>query len=148
MNKFYPNWLVPIELAEELKTIGFDKRCHFYISYGVTDDSPDVIKSSHFNDFKRNDNYNLIKGCTSLPTWSQVIDLFVEKGLYCLIRTKDMTRLFDDPLEWSYRLYKNEDSKDRIIFESDNYYHYPTYESAREGAVRGLIDEYKFGRLD
>ena len=77
MNKFYPNWLVPIELAEKLKTIGFDKRCHFYISYGVTDDSPDVIKSSHFNDFKRNDNYNLIKGCTSLPAWSQVFDWFV-----------------------------------------------------------------------
>lgn len=84
MNKFYTNWLVSIELAEELKTIGFDKRCHFYISYGVTDDSPDVIKSSHFNDFKRNDNYNLIKGCTSLPTWSQVFDWFVEKGFILL----------------------------------------------------------------
>ena len=148
MNKFYPNWLVPIELAEELKTIGFDKRCHFYISYGVTDDSPDVIKSSHFNDFKRNDNYNLIKGCTSLPAWSQVFDWFVEKGLYCIIRTKDMTRYFDDPLEWSYRIYTNINNDDKVIFESDNYYYYPDYESAREGVVRMLIVEYGHSKIN
>lgn len=59
-----------------------------------------------------------------------------------------MTRLFDDPLEWSYRIYTNINNDDKVIFESDNYYYYPTYESAREGAVIGLIDEYKFGRLD
>ena len=59
-----------------------------------------------------------------------------------------MTRQFDDPLEWAYRIYKNENNEDRVIFESDNYYYYPSYQSAREGVVRGLIDEYKFGRLN
>lgn len=59
-----------------------------------------------------------------------------------------MTRLFDDPLEWSYRIYTNINNDDKVIFESDNYYYYPTYESAREGVVRGLIEEYKHFKIN
>lgn len=32
-NNNYPNWLVPLDIAQELKAIGFDEPCAFAIDY-------------------------------------------------------------------------------------------------------------------
>ena len=93
MNKEnYPSWLVPIEIAKELKKIGFNEPCLYYNSEAISgmgyqcieieerihNEDPNVIELRELKYF----NYNKTKGCTSIPTWEQVFKWFREHNLH------------------------------------------------------------------
>lgn len=91
-NNNYPTWLVPIEIAKELKEIGFNEPCLYYNSEAISgmgyqcieieerihNEDPNVIELRELKYF----NYNKTKGCTSIPTWEQVFEWFREKDIY------------------------------------------------------------------
>jgi len=80
-----PDYLVPIELAERLKEIGFDKEVHFFFLYyeghkmlRKRGSKFGFITSDGCNPANV-DNYNRIKDRTSIPTWFEVIEWFEGK---------------------------------------------------------------------
>lgn len=80
-----PDYLVPIELAERLKEIGFDKEVHFFFLYyeghkmlRKRGSKFGFITSDGCNPANV-DNYNRIEDRTSIPTWFEVIEWFEEK---------------------------------------------------------------------
>ena len=88
----YPTWLVPIDIAKELKEIGFDTPCHCYIALAISGKGyqcieigdrihNEVYNSIELRDIKRI-NYNKQKGCISLPSWTEAFAWFREKGYY------------------------------------------------------------------
>ena len=81
-NNNYPNWLVPLEIAKELKEIGFDIPCSFYYDEKLLKISP-----WHDEEFiVTNWNDKLFRYCVSLPTHEQVFEWFIEKGLFSFLR--------------------------------------------------------------
>ena len=80
-----PDYLVPIELAERLKEIGFDKEVHFFFLYyeghkmlRKRGSKFGFITSDGCNPANV-DNYNRIEGRTSIPTWFEVIGWFEKR---------------------------------------------------------------------
>lgn len=137
-NNNYPNWLVPIEIAEKLKGLNFNLKCYFYREEGRKGE--DLIKSpfSLSNEVLRNYNKSYYDTSTSLPTWEQVFEWFREKGYHGII----VARGEDGENEYSYCIdYLNELSSD---FEQDSHL---TYEEAREALVKALIQTYKNEQL-
>lgn len=79
-----PDFLVPIEIAEKLKEIGFDKKVHFFFLYyqgwemlKKRGDKYGFITSNSCNP-NIMFNYNLKENHLSIPTWSEAIDWFEE----------------------------------------------------------------------
>lgn len=77
-----PDFLVPIEIAEKLKEIGFDKKVHFFFLYyqgwkilKKRDDKYGFITSDSCNPNVMF-NYNLKENYLSVPTWNEVIEWF------------------------------------------------------------------------
>ena len=79
------NWLIPIEQAIKLKSIGYDKPCLFYsegedsnieLTKPITEDCCSV----NLSDISLK-NYNESAWLISLPDWHSVFDWFREKGL-------------------------------------------------------------------
>lgn len=137
-NNDYPNWLVPIEIAEKLKGLNFNLKCYFYREEGRKGE--DLIKSpfSLSNEVLRNYNKSYYDTSTSLPTWEQVFEWFRSKGYHGIIAAKGE----DGENEYSYCIdYLNELSSD---FEQDSHL---TYEEAREALVKALIQTYKNEQL-
>ena len=138
-NNNYPTWLVPIEIAKELKEIGFNKKTMFYFFSGDT-----TFKCSISEDIPLDyilpiedielDNYNRKGFYASIPVWEQVFEWFRGKGYHGVIAVRDE----DGDNEYSYCIdYLNELSSD---FEQDSHL---TYEEAREALVKALIQTYK-----
>ena len=142
-NNNYPNWLVPLEIAQELKAIGFDEPCHFQFLYyhgwemlKKRGDEYGFITSNNCRAYVV-ENHNGI-GKLSVPTWEQVFEWFREKGYHGIIAAKGE----DGENEYSYCIdYLNELSSD---FEQDGHL---TYEEAREALVKALIQTYKNEQL-
>ena len=88
-NNNYPNWLVPLEIAEKLKEIGFNLNCYFYREEGRN--GTDLIKSpfSLSQGALRNYNNSYYDTSTSVPTWEQVLEWFREKGFITNIYYKE-----------------------------------------------------------
>lgn len=135
-NNNYPNWLVPLEIAQQLKEIGFKEKClcywheHFHRIECSTDDEERLCPEYY--------NYNTDETTTSLPTLEQVFEWFREKGYHGIIAAKGE----DGENEYSYCIdYLNELSSD---FEQDSHL---TYEDAREALVKALIRTYKNEQL-
>lgn len=128
----FVDWLVTLEQAEKLKDIKFNKRCHFYMSYGIDSREGDVLRSSHFNNFKRDDNYNIIKRCTSIPTHEQVFEWFSEKGFYGCIE-------FDAKQKKYVHYVKNGEKK---FLDSKEKKYSVEYKEARYKLVNLLISLY------
>ena len=131
-NNNYPNWLVSLEIAKELKEIGFKDKClcywheYFHRIECSTDDEERLCPEYY--------DYNTDESTTSLPTWEQVFEWFREKGYHGIIAAKGE----DGENEYSYCIdYLNELSSD---FEQDSHL---TYEEAREALVKALIRTYK-----
>ena len=143
-NENYPNWLVPLEIAEELKEIGFDEPCHFYFLYyqgwemlKKRGDEYGFITSNNCRAYVV-ENHNGI-GKLSVPTWEQVFEWFRSKGYHGVIAVGDES---GEVNEYSYCIdYLNELSSD---FEQDSHL---TYEEARESLVKALIQTYKNEQL-
>lgn len=135
-NNNYPNWLVSLEIAKELKEIGFKDKClcywheYFHRIECSTDDEERLCPEYY--------DYNTDESTTSLPTWEQVFEWFREKGYHGIIAAKGE----DGENEYSYCIdYLNELSSD---FEQDSHL---TYEEAREALVKALIQTYKNEQL-
>jgi hypothetical protein len=135
-NNNYPNWLVSLEIAKELKEIGFKDKClcywheYFHRIECSTDDEERLCPEYY--------DYNTDESTTSLPTWEQVFEWFREKGYHGVIAAKGE----DGENEYSYCIdYLNELSSD---FEQDSHL---TYEEAREALVKALIQTYKNEQL-
>ena len=142
-NNNYPNWLVPLDIAQELKAIGFDEPCHFLFLYYH---GWEMLK-------KRGDEYGFITsnncrayvvenhtgiGKLSVPTWEQIFEWCRSKGYHGIIAARGE----DGENEYSYCIdYLNELSSD---FEQDSHL---TYEEAREALVKALIQTYKNEQL-
>ena len=143
----YPSWLVPVEIAKQLKEIGFDKPCIFSYSEGIgvtaclrsgAGDEP------YFSDFVVGGN-SPGSPYVDLPALGQVFEWFREKGLHSYVRMKDTSRneideLYKKEQSWEYMIYLNFDD---IVFYSKEYYEFSTYEKATESLVEDLIECYK-----
>ena len=149
MNKLkYPNWLVPLDIAQELKAIGFNEPTLFY--YCESDFDISVETNDYYNEGEaqgylsfyisalKEEVFNLYKIQISIPTWEQVFEWFRSKGYHGVIAVKDE----DGDNEYSYCIdYLNELSSD---FEQDSHL---TYEEAREALAKALIRTYKQEQL-
>lgn len=139
----YPTWLVPLDIAQELKAIGFDEPCHFHFLYyhgwemlKKRGDEYGFITSNNCRAYVV-ENHNGI-GKLSVPTWEQVFQWFRSKGYHGVIAARGE----DGENEYSYCIdYLNELSSD---FEQDSHL---TYEEAREALVKALIQTYKNEQL-
>ena len=134
-NNDYPNWLVPLDIALQLKAIGFDEPCSFYYDEKLLKISP-----WHDEEFVvTNWNDKLFRYCVSIPTWEQVFQWFRSKGYHGVIAVGDESGELN---EYSYCInYLNEL---RCDFEQDSHF---TYEDAREYLVKALIRTYKSEQL-
>jgi len=139
-NNNYPTWLVPLDIAKELKEIGFNEPCIFSYSEGIGITACLRYGSGeepYISDF-------IVGGNTpnspyiDLPTYEQVFEWFREKGYHGVIAARGE----DGENEYSYCIdYLNELSSD---FEQDSHL---TYEEAREALVKALIRTYKNEQL-
>ena len=143
----YPNWLVPLEIAKELKEIGFNEYCPFFV-YPNDDEVFISGTVTVEEDWLDEDNYGeviidlSVTECgkfnklnfQTIPTWEQVFEWFREKGYHCIIAV----RCGEVEEEYSYRI---EHINELIIdFDQANPL---TYEEAREALVKELIQIYK-----
>ena len=144
----YPTWLVPIEIAQQLKEIGFKEKCLFYSSMAITgtttyecieieerihNESPNCIELMEL----KKHNYNKVKGCVSLPTWTEVFAWFRSKGYHSTLHTYSV--MLDNVEEFLF--YYEINSRYDYIADTEEYY--KTYEEAQEALVKALIKTYK-----
>ena len=149
MNKLnYPNWLVPLDIAQELKEIGFDKPTlfHYYEhDFDITIETNSYYEEGealgylHFymSAFKE-ENFNRDKKCISFPTWEQVFEWFREKGLFhniCIVED-----LIEEVKDFETEIRDNNGDIICIL-------HRATYEEAREALVKAIIRTYKSEQL-
>lgn len=154
MNKEnYPTWLVPLDIAQELKAIGFDEPTLFHYYENDFDVSVETI--DYYNEGEaqgylhfyisafKEENFNRDKKCISIPTWEQVFEWFREQGLVGTMEFEDFN-LDEITCYYAYLITK---SSGEILFYSPNYRTYETYEEAREALVKALIRTYKSEQL-
>ena len=129
-NKNYPNWLVPLEIAKELKEIGFDMVCQNWQAY----ESFVSVNFTYLDRYRKN-NYDV----TTIPTWEQVFEWFREKGFDSYIGLERLPY----PDEGVY--YYFEISKPTLysINQLDCQGDFADYNEAREVLVKTLIQTYK-----
>ena len=135
-NNNYPNWLVPLDIAQELKAIGFDEPCHFYYQNDYSEylkaGDPDKyhIISDSLAANRKNANHNNSDIAISAPTWEQVFEWFRDKGfMITLINYEDESKFSFYNMKIRGGVYYAEAFK--------------TYEQAREELVYKLIEIYK-----
>lgn len=139
----YPKWLVPVEIAEKLKEIGFDEPCLVYSAKHLQ------ISKDLFIAFKDKAEATSIylKGCEqytnsyfkrrikninifSIPTWGQVLEWFRNKGLFSYVDKLTLTKNKE-----IYKFYIKD--VNNIISDAFN-----SYEEAREALIEKLIEIY------
>lgn len=86
----HPSWLVPFDIAKQLKEISFNENTLFYRFSGDTD-----LKLSIADDVSldyiltiedvEQFNYNRRGFYLSIPTWEQVLEWFREKGFHGVV---------------------------------------------------------------
>ena len=128
----YPDWLVPLELAKELKEIGFDEPCNHYVRISNDDIKLKINHSSiGLVILKRNSEYlnDDIASFVTIPTWEQVFEWFREKGFrITLINYEDVSKFS----------FFNMKIKGGVYYAGAFY----TYEEARKELVNKLIEVY------
>lgn len=140
-NNNYPTWLVPLDIAKELKEIGFKENCYFEFSLdnGLT---LEINKREEEDTIIEIDDLlfctNEIWQNVSVPTWEQVFEWFREKGYHGIIAV----RYEDGDDQYSYYI----ELLDELIIDF-NQANPLTYEEAREALVKALIQTYKSEQL-
>lgn len=140
-NNNYPTWLVPLDIAKELKEIGFKENCYFEFSLdnGLT---LEINKREEEDTIIEIDDLlfctNEIWQNVSVPTWEQVFEWFREKGYHGIIAV----RYEDGDDQYSYYI----ELLDELIIDF-NQANPLTYEEAREALVKALIQTYKNEQL-
>lgn len=127
-NNDYTSWLVSLEIAQQLKEIGFKEKClcywhEYFHRIECSTDDEDRLCPEYYD-------YNTDESTTSLPTHEQVFEWFREKGLYSFLRVNI------PDLSVSYFIY----DKDGYIEENG---HRSAYEDAKNDCVKELIKIYK-----
>lgn len=141
----YPTWLVPLDIAKELKAIGFNKKTMFYFFSADT-----TFKFSISEDINLDyilpiedielDNYNRKGFYASIPTWEQVFEWFREKGFESYIRLESHAH-FDEGNYYYFEITKS--NLRQLDWQSD----FDDYNEAREALVKALIRTYKQEQL-
>ena len=140
-NENYPTWLVPINIAKELKEIGFDTPCYCYIALAISGKGyqcieignrihNEVYNSIELRDIKRI-NYNKQKGCISLPSWTEALAWFRAKGYYGNLEASSK-----GTSAYIYAPFLDQGTSWDIAYKE-------SYEEAREALLLKLIDLYK-----
>ena len=136
----YPNWLVPLDIAKELKEIGFDEPTLFH--YYENDFDVSVETNSYYDEGEsqgylsfyltalKEENFNSDKKCISISTWEQVFAWFRKKNLVGLVTHR-------------YRSKNDNGFSFEILDEDTDVFLYNTYEQAQEALVYKLIEIYK-----
>ena len=130
----YPTWLVPIDIAKELKEIGFDEPCNHYVRISNDDIKLKINHSSiGLVILKRNSEYlnDDIASFVTIPTWTDVFAWFRARGLHHIIRYLLAHKLYFYAINETYYL-KNKGSG---IYDTD--------EEAQKECVKALIKTYK-----
>ena len=138
-NNNHPTWLVPLEIAKELKEIGFDEPCNHYVRISNDDIKLKINHSSiGLVILKRNSEYlnDDIASFVTIPTWEQVFEWFREKGLECFIEIEYQST-FE---ECCYYCYVITNPRGKTI---DCKSYFDDYNEAREALVIELIQTYK-----
>ena len=141
-NKNFPTWLVPLEIAKELKKIWFDEPCNHYVRISNDDIKLKINHSSiGLVILKRNSEYlnDDIASFVTIPTWEQVFEWFREKEFNSYIGLDNLPY----PNEGIY--YYFEISKINLyrINQLDWQGGFDDYNEAREVLVKTLIQTYK-----
>ena len=139
-NNNYPTWLVSLEIAKELKGIGFDEPTLFH--YYENDFDVTVETNSYYDEGEaqgylhfyisafKEENFNRDKKCVSLPVWEQALAWFRAKGYKIT---------FKDINIGTQCAFYHLDIKDGHTFS-----HFAKkYEKVREGLVMKLIEVHK-----
>lgn len=147
-NYEYPTWLVPIEIAKELKEIGFNEYCPFFV-YPNDDEVFISGTVTVEEDWLDEDNYGeviidlSVTECgkfnklnfQTIPTWEQVFEWFREKGFITNIYYKE--DLISEETMFIGEICNTKADIISIIHECS------AYEEAREALVKALIQTYK-----
>nr|DAK09047.1 MAG TPA: hypothetical protein [Caudoviricetes sp.]DAN54233.1 MAG TPA: hypothetical protein [Caudoviricetes sp.] len=148
-NNNYPSWLVPLEIAKELKEIGLDEPTLFH--YYENDFDVTIETNSYYDEGEaqgylhfyisafKEENFNRDKKCISLPTWEQVFKWFREKGFITNIYYKE--DLISEETMFIGEICNTKADIISIIHECS------AYEEAREALVKALIQTYKNEQL-
>ena len=129
----YPDWLVPIDIAKELKEIGFNEACPFI----VYPDEDEVVITGVTNQCYAFNKHNM----QTIPTWTDVFAWFRKRGLYGFI-TFDNTYPNSVSETFSFEIRK---INRKLIYSSEENStdEFNCYEEAREALVFKLIEIYK-----
>ena len=125
-NNNYPTWLVPLDIAKELKDIGFDTPCSFYYD-------EELLKISPWHDEEfavTNWNDKLFHYCVSLPTYEQVFEWFRERGFRISLENHEDSTKF---------MFYNMEIEDGKHFKGKS----SNYNKARKSLIKELINNYK-----
>ena len=144
----YPNWLVPLDIAQELKSIGFDVPCHFHFLYyhgwemlKKRGDEYGFITSNNCRAYVE-ENHNAI-GKLSVPTWEQVFQWFREKEFDSYIGLESHA-IFEEGNYYYFEILKPKlYGIKHLAFQGD----FDDYNEAREYLVKALIRTYKQEQL-
>ena len=133
----YPTWLVPLDIAKELKEIGFNDPCHFYYQ----NDYSEYLKAGDPNKYhiisdslaanRKNANHNNSDIAISAPSWEEALAWFRAKGYYGNLEATSKGTS-------AYIFYSELDNGEFWEFAYEE-----TYEKARELLLLKLIDIYK-----
>ena len=137
-NNDYPSWLVPLDIAFQLKAIGFDEPCVFkferceYTTFKMNIDSVfEDTSEYYFDDLETyKEGYNTRGYDILRPTWEQTLVWFRKKNLVGLV-------------SYRYRDKNNKGFSFEILDEYADVFLYKTYEQAQEALVYKLIEIYK-----
>ena len=147
----YPSWLVPLEIAKELKEIGFNEPClvenvethsedYCFINFEeeMCSDVSVMLEDVVFvkNQFLEEElgiyKHFVLKN--AIPTWEQVFEWFREKGFrITLINYEDISKFS----------FFNMKIKGGVYYAGAFY----TYEEAREKLIKKLIETYKTNKI-
>ena len=148
-NNDYPNWLVPLDIAQQLKAIGFDIPCHFYYQNDYSEylkaGDPDKyhIISDSLAANRKNANHNIYEIAISAPTWEQVFQWFREKEFDSYIGLESHA-LFEEGNYYYFEILKPKlYGIKQLAFQGE----FDNYEEAREALVKALIKTYKQKQL-
>lgn len=124
----YPDWLIPLKLAKELKEIGFRNKSCFYYSF---EDSALFVFSKPENHNKKDNEEKYV----TIPTFEQVFSWFRKKGYEANI-SYDFQPNLKCAVGYAYEIIKDCSWKNYSSY-------YISYEIARKECLKELIKLYK-----
>ena len=137
-NNNYPNWLVSLEIAQQLKEIGFHELVQN--SYYSNKGTERILSSTLCLEKKSLADANILNFLVSLPTWEQVFEWFREKGYESYIRLESHAH-FDEGNYYYFEITKS--NLRQLDWQGD----FDDYNEAREALVKALIRTYKNEQL-